>query len=806
MKAMPGLFIRSFFRSILKQKVFFIINLLGFTLGLCVSLLIFLYVDNELKYDKYHEDGDRIYRLCIRASIGDTKFRQAFSSARVLREMRERYPEIEDAVKTFRMNDITTRVGDRVYHEDLLVLADSSVFSVFTFPVVAGNPETALVHPNSVAISEKYAGKYFGNTDCLGEIIEIDVPNMGETAYTVTCVYENMPVNSHFHFDIVASLTTFPGLINNNEWSANNFITYLLLKEGVFRKGLEDKFIQYVYDSTGGKDEYEARAAQGDYWEFFLQPLGYIHLHSDINGEWETNGNIKSVYIFSVVALFLLVIACINFVNLSVAKSTLRAREVGIRKAAGSGRRQLVIQFLAESAVITFFALVLSFVIVKILLPYYNDWLDRDISLSLFGNAGAIIALLAGWLIISMLTGIYPALFLSSYDPVRVLKANTISETRGVGIRNILVIIQFAASVFLITGTIVITKEMKMLQDVDLGFDKSDVLLVHIPPSFSGKQQIMRDELMKYPVIENVTFSSGLPGKRFSNIGFTAEGVDKRFTLNLYSADHAYDDVLKLETTAGRFFSEDMPTDTTAVLLNETAVKVLGIEDPLGKHINDYSSPPVNYRIIGILKDFHYESKHREIRPLAIFFQGGPWGYRLSYMAIRFSQGNYEEGLKAANLVWDKHMPGIPFRYSYLGDDYDSLYRNERQTKQVFIMHSFLAILVACMGLFGLASFIAQQQKPEVAIRKVMGASAGQLVLLLNRKYTGWIAIAFAIACPLSYYFMSRWLDNFAYRISIGPLVFILAGAITLIVALVTVSGITSRTANTDPAIVLRSE
>ena len=802
---MFGIFIKSFLRNTLKNKGIFLINLLGFTLGLCVSLLIFLYIANELRYDKYHEKSERIYRLCVKASIGDTRFEQAFSSARVLREMRERFPEIEDAVKTISISDVTTKVDERYYYESLFVMADSSLFSVFTFPLINGNPNTVLVDPNSIALSETSARKYFGSTDCLGEVMEIDVPYLGELVYTVTGVFRDMPDHSHFHLDYVVSSTTFPDLLNNNGWSANNFITYLLLKDGTSYNELEEKFVDYVIDQFGGKEEYGAFIAQGNYWDFFLQPLESIHLHSDINGEWETNGNIKYIYIFSAIALFVLIIACINFVNLSIAKSSLRAREVGVRKVTGSSRKQLVLQFLGESTIITFVAMVFSLIIIKILLPYYNDWLERSISFNLFRDLNIIAAVLLGWLVISILTGSYPAFFLSSYDPVRVLKANTVSEHRGVGIRNVLVIIQFAASIFLIIGTIVITREMKLLQEGDLGFDKSNVLVIQTPPSFSDKQQTVRDDLEKYPAVQQISFASSLPGIRFSNIGFGAEGIDKNFTLNVFSADQNYDDVLKLEMSDGRFFSKERLTDSTAVLLNETAVKVIGIENPIGKYIHDHSTP-IRYTIIGVIKDYHYESKHREMRPMGIFFQGGPRGGTVRNMAIRFHPGTDTELLSAVNSVWDEHMPGIPLRHSYLREDYDLLYQNEQQTKQVFTLLSFLAILVACLGLFGLASFIAQQRRIEVAIRKVMGASFRQLVILLSRKYVRWLCIAFVIACPLAYYIMVQWLSNFAFKVTIGPLIFIVAGIITLILAMFTVSGITGRTANSNPALVLKNE
>ncbi|HKL67915.1 MAG TPA: ABC transporter permease [Bacteroidales bacterium] len=800
------IFLNTFLRNARKNKLLFVINLLGFTLGLSLSIIIFLYIANELNYDRYHERSDRIYRLCIRASIGDTRFEQAFSSSRVLREMRDRYPEIEDGVKTLSLSNITARVDESIFSEDLLVIADSSLFTIFSFPMISGDPGKALAEPNSVSISESTAQKYFGSSDCLGEVMELDVPYFGEIVCTITGVFRDMPGNSHFHLDVVVSSVTFPDLITNRGWAANNFITYLLLEEGASCRDLEKKFTQYVYENFGGEEAYKKRAAEGDYWEFFLQPLERIHLYSDVNGEWETNGNIRYIYIFSAVALFVLIIACINFINLSIAKSTLRAKEVGIKKATGSGRGKLIFQFIGESAILTFVSMLISVIAVKLLLPHVNDWLDRSMSFNIFSDPGIFTVMLCGWLVVSILTGLYPAFFLSSYSPLKVLKANTITEKRGAGLRNILVIVQFAASIFLIIGTIIITSEMSLLQKGDLGFDKSGVMVVKTPASFRGSQNAVIDEMERISSVKSVSCSSGLPGVGFSNVGFNAEGIDKTFTLNLQSVDHSFDDVMALKMSEGRFFSSGRAADSNAVVLNETAVEVIGLENPIGKYLTSGGTQNVKYEIIGIVSDYHYESKHMEIRPLGLFFQGGPMSRSLRFLSIRYEPGTSQQTLKYTENIWNEYMTGIPFSHFYLADNYNSLYHNEQQTKQVFILLSIVALFVACLGLFGLASFNAQQQKAEVAIRKVMGASINELLFLLSKRYVRWLLFAFIIACPAAYFVMSRWLDNFAYKVPIDPIVFIVAGLSMLLLALATVSGITRRTAGSNPASVLRNE
>jgi len=792
----------STFRNLRKNPVFSLINLLGFTLGIASFILIMLFIVSELSYDRYNEKADRIYRLCIRATIGETKINQTYSFSRIFGEMKERYPEIENGVKLIKGSDVYVRVGERNFTEPAVLFADSTVFDVFTIPLVSGSPATALNRPNTIVISEKTARRYFGDMDPLGRVIRIDLNGPGAHTYEVTGVFREIPVNTHLHFDLLASLVTFPEFLGSTEWTANNFITYFVLKPGASAKDLQAKFESYILE-TFGSEKYEAFKNKGNSWEFFLQPLTSIHLHSDLNGEFEPNGNIRYVYIFSVIAFFVLIIACINFMNLSTAKSTLRAREVGIKKTAGSSRGELIRQFLAESVILTFISLILAILLAKLVLPAYSQWLGRSLTLDLLSNYWIIPGLLLFGCTIGVLAGIYPAFFMSSYQPTRVLKTQVITETKGIGLRNLLVIFQFAASIFLIIGTLVIKSQLHYIQSRDVGFSKENILILRTPGDFAPLSRAFEDEVRQHPAVVGMTASTTLPGFSFSNRGFGAEGTDKWFTLNIIACDTGFGRAMELTVIEGRFFSPDFPTDSSGIVLNETAVRMLGLKDPIGTKMFDGSTPRRNYHVIGVVRDFNYESLHAMIRPMGLVNLNRATG---SYMSIRYEQGKTVEITRAVEQIWKKLLPGIPISYSYMEEDYRNLYRNEIQTSQVFTLLAGLAIIVAILGLLGLASFMVQRRVREIAIRKISGAGVGQIIRLLTWKFIRWVMISFMVACPVAWWVMERWLEHFAYRVSLNGWIFVLSGAIAIVLVIMTVGMITFRTAMANPAGSLKYE
>jgi putative ABC transport system permease protein len=794
----------TFFRNLRKNVFFSAVNILGFTLGIASVILILLFVFSELSYDRYNDKADRIYRLCIKAMIGNTRINQTFSSARNFREMQARYPEIENGVKFVNLTDGIIRAGERTFSEPTIMFSDSTVFDVFTLPFVLGNPKTALNRPNTVVLTETGARKYFGNENPLGKDVEMDI-YFGKVHFEVTGVIKDIPQNSHFHFDILGALVSFPEFINSDGWSNNNFISYFLLKPGTSAGDVETKFTNYVIESFGAKN-YEASIAAGNSWDFYLQPLKSIHLKSDLNGEFEPNGNIRYIYIFSILAFFVLLIACINFMNLSTAKSVRRAREVGIRKVVGSTKRQLIGQFLGESLIMAFTSLLLAVLTVALILPYFSDWLGRKLTFNLFTEPWMILSLALMTLVIGILAGLYPAFILTSFKPAKVLRAQSAGGNKGMGLRNILVIIQFGASIFLLTGTIAVNRQLHFVRNTDIGFNKNNLLIIRTPPSFSPVSAAFKQQMGMKSGVESISASTSLPGFGFINLGFRAEKIANSFTLNIISCDPDYMKTLGLSVADGRFLSHDYPTDSSGIVLNETAVRVLGLKDPLGSKMNTQGNPPVYFKVIGVVRDFNYESAHAEIRPIGLVFQNGSLRNSADYLTVRFKPGKGQKIKQAAEHTWEKLLPGMPFRYSYMEDDYNQLYRNEIQTGQVFSMLTILTMIVAVLGLLGLASYMAQQRTREIAVRKVFGARSGQIMSLLTWKFTRLVLISFILACPAAWWVMTGWLRNFVYRVPLTVWIFLLSGAVALLIAAITVNAVTYRAASANPAGSLKYE
>ncbi len=794
------------FRNIIKHKGFSAINIAGLAIGIACSILILVFVAHELSYDKYHEKVDRTYRIAVRAMIGDTKINQTYSSSETFRRLRADSPEIETGVKFLQLGRTPIRMGDETFFEERFFAVDATFFDVFTFPLIQGDPKIALKNPNSMVISKNTAIKYFGTTDAVGKILRADFTyGPGSVDFEITGVSENVLPNSHFHYDLLASSATFPSYINDTGWTSNNFITYVVLREGTTQQWFDEQLKAFTRKHMG-EERFDAWVAKGNFWEYFLQPLAKIHLTSDLNGEFEANGNETYVYIFSVLSVIVLLIACINFMNLSTAKSSLRAKEVGMRKVVGSGRSKLVLQFMSESILLSYIALVLGILMAGVLLPLSKNLIGRQIDIQYFNNLGIIPFLITLGLFVGIISGSYPAFFLSSFKPIAALKGNKASGKSGSWLRNGLVIVQFTISIFLIIGTLVVTQQLKFFQNKKLGFDKEQVLVISNPGSLGDKTIPFKEELRKQSGIINVSGSNTLPGQSFSNIGFGAEGVDEGFTLNLCICDYDFLDTLKIDLVQGRFFSKEFTTDSHAAVLNERAVELLGWEDPIGKRINNWSRNRGDFIVIGVIKDYHYESLHQEIRPQALFLSTGYYTRTESYISVRLNTANVSETISQIEDTWKTLAPQTPFQYSFLDKDYDNLYMNERQTRQLFSVFSFLAIFIACLGLFGLASFIADQKTKEIGIRKVLGASVVKLVKNLNKSFLKWVLIANLVAWPVAWFAMNRWLENFAYRIGLSWWMFVLAAVLAVVIALITVSFQTVKAALKNPIDSLRYE
>ena len=796
--------LKTAFRNIKKHKAFSAINIVGLAVGIACSILIWLFVSHERGYDRFHEKADRIYRLALRASLGDTKMNQTQTSSEVFRRLAAEFPEIEKGIKFFNPGKTPVILKDRTFYESRLYAVDAPFFEVFSFPLIDGNPQTVLAEPNSMILSKTTAEKYFGTTDVVGNTIRADFSNSsGSTIFHVTGISEDAPDNSHFHYDILVSSSTFPALINSKDWGGTNFITYLLLRPGTSKDWFDEKLKEFTRRNLGGQG-FDEWVAEGNYWGYYLQPITEIHLNSDLKGEFETNGNQTYVLIFSVISVIILLIACINFMNLSTAKSSLRAKEVGVRKVVGSGRRELIKQFLSESVLLSFISLALGLAAIEILLPAYRNFVGRQLSMPYLDNGAIIPSLLALGLVVGLISGSYPAFFLSSFQPISVFRGITGRSSGSSLLRNILVVFQFAIAIFLIAGTLVVFEQLKFFQNKKLGFEKEQVLVVRNPGALGNRVTSFKEVLHRDSHVTHVSGSNTLPSRSFSNMIFVSKDVANKFNLNLCVCDFDFLETLKLEIAEGRFFSREFSTDTKGVILNERAAKVLGWEEPIGKVI--WTPDVGKLSVIGIIKDYHYESLHQEIRPLALLLAAGSFQNEQNYISVRLSTENVFGTIRYIGNTWKTFAPGDPFEYSFLDQDYDNLYVHEKQIRSLFSVFSFLAIFISCLGLFGLASFVADLKTKEIGVRKVLGASVPNIVLHLTKGFTKGIVLANIIAWPLAYFAMNKWLQQFAYRIGIGIWIFVLSGILALGIAFLTVSYHTIKAATADPVDSLRYE
>lgn len=799
-------YIKIAFRNMRRHRMYSTINIAGLAIGIACSILIMLYVNYELSYDSYNKKADRTYRLAVSALVGNTKINQTYSSAITFTKLLQDFPEIETGLKIFTMGRVPVHIGDRIFYESDGLAVDSTFYDVFSIKLLSGNPRKVLVEPKSVVLAKSTALKYFNSTDVTGRMITLDLPyGMGKETFRISGVSEDMPANSHFHYNYLLSLTSFPELINATGWSQNNFISYVVLKKGTSSSVFDQKLKDFTRKYLGGK-KYDDWVAKGNFWIYYLQPLKDIHLTSDLNGEFEPGGNKTSVYIFSVVSIIILLIACINFMNLSTARSSLRAKEVGLRKVVGAGRKKLVTQLLMESVVTSYIALIVALIFVEIILPYYRSLVGIDISFSYFNNPGEIITLLLLGLVVGLVAGFYPAFVLSSFQPVKILKNEAIQKSGKFNFRNVLVIFQFAVSIILIVGTIIIYQQLQYLQNKDLGFDKEQVLVVNNPGSLGDRIKTFKESLKNYNNILDVSGSTSLPGENFSNIGFGAEGIDNNFTLNILSCDYDFASTLKLKMTAGRFFSPEFRSDSAAIIINQAAARLLGWKDPLGRKMNNWGKQRGDFHVIGVVKDYNYESLHQLVRPMALFLNGGYYRSTQKFISIRFKTGEIGKTIKYVNSRWNEFAPGAPFDYSFLDKDYDNLYKNEKQAMTLFTVFSGLAIFIACLGLFGLVAFTTERRAKEIGIRKILGASISGILIMLIKDFTRWVLIANIIAIPAAYYLMNNWLKDFAYRIDIGAGVFVLAGVMAFVIALSTVGFQALKAATSNPAKSLRYE
>ena len=788
-------FLKTSVRYFIRNKGFSIINILGLSIGITVSIIGFLYVLNELSYDRFHSNADRIYRFSVDAIVGNTVIKQLGTPAVMARALYNDIPEIEKVTRITGTSGQTCSYGNKTFIEDRIFITDSTFFGMFTFQVIRGEQGILLNKPNTMVITATTAKKYFGHEDPIGKIISLD----DTTHFKVIAVVEDVPENSHFYFDMALSLISFNGWYNDPEWFNNNYTTYIMLHKNVDWKRVQQKLPAFTNKNLFNGRYNEVRRGNNR-WEFYLQPLTSIHLTSELPGE--SNGKKEYVYIFLIISVFILLIACINFINLATAKSVGRSREVGMRKVVGSTRPKLIRQFLTESILTSYISLYLALIFVQIILMFLPDFMGKKLHMPYFDNPFTIPLLLLLGLVIGIIAGIYPSFVLSSFKPIDVLKQQLLKGKSKSWSRNLLVVFQFTISIVLIIGTTVIYRQLNVLQNENLGFDKEQIIVIRNPGVLQKNLQPFLTSIKQYPFLKSVSAVRNLPGIGYNNWGFQARGKDAAFSLNMFYCDEGMSEVLKFEMVKGRFFSKEFATDSNAIILNEAAVKIIGWQDPIGKEVTKYDNR--FYPVIGVVKDIFYESKLQKVQPMGIMHishAGGP-----SHIILRVHPGDYSEMISKLEKTWNGFSPNIPFGYSFYDDDYDQLYKNEMQIQKLLLAFSFLAILIACLGLFGLASFMAQQKTKEIGIRKTVGATSFNIAIFLSRQFIRWVIIANLIAWPLAWYFLNEWLNNFAYRCNLRAWDFFIAALVSLFIALLTVSYQTYKASVANPIDAIKME
>ncbi len=794
-------------RNLLAQKGYTLINLFGLAVGIASALMIILYVIDEFSYDRFHPDANNIYRVCLDAKLQDTEMLAPISNNAIGPVSYDQYPDILNYTRIFSFaGDPDIRYGDKTFIEKSLIYADSTFFQLFKgFRLISGDPGNILNEPNQLVMTQSTAERYFGSEDPVGKSVR---KWSGNQEWQVVGIAEDPPPNSHIKFDIVCSFVSMQWA-QAPAWVSNNNYTYILLQEGTDPKDIDSRF-EYLVTTHAGPVFEEIMGASmeelehlGNRYNYFTQPLTDIHLRSDMPFEMEIGGNITMVYVLMLIALFIIIIAAINFMNLATARSARRAKEVGVRKIAGSTRSRLAGQFLTESVLLSALALLIAIVIIIIAMPAFNNIAGKQIALSTLPVTVTIAVLLATILFVGFAAGSYPAFFLANIDPMVIFKGKSLSGMKSSLLRGILVTLQFVITIGLLIATFVVYSQISFIRDKDLGYNPKNTLVIdrtYIMPS--AQHQSFADELRNLPGIEAVARSNSLPATIIGNTIMRKEGAppDDMQTYNFFHASYDLDKALDLRLVEGRYFDRNYASDSSAIVINQAAAHGFGFDgSPLGQkvfvNLNDERT------VVGVVEDFHYESLHQRISPLVIVF-----GQNNMYLTIRFDDRNPGEIIRTVEEKWNEFVPDQVFDYFFLEDSVADQYGNERRAGILFSGFSLLAIVIASLGLLGLSSYSAEQRTREIGIRKVFGATEGIVVWLLLKEINRLFIIATLVSWPIAWYLMTNWLDNFAFRINLSPLVFVTASAFSYIIAVLMVSYQAFRAAGANPAVTLKYE
>jgi putative ABC transport system permease protein len=798
-------------RNILKYKSHSFINVIGLAVGMVCIIFIVLWIQDELSYDTYHRNAKRIYR--VGTQFGPTiDSRGAYTAPPMAAELKNDFPEIEHIARLcFWYPNTLVQYKEKRFFEKRIIWADSSIFNVFTMPFIQGNPRTALTKPGTVVITESMAQKYFDNDDPIGKSIMFDT---AQNIYLITGVIEDCPRNSHFQYDFIASMLSHSECFSDS-WMGHCYMTYLLLQEGYPPSQLEAKFPDFIIRHYGplflqdkGIRYEDYLKKEQNYYGYWLQPLLDIYLNANIKDGLPNKGDRTYIYIFSIIACLILVLACANFINLSTARFSTRYKEIGIRKVIGSNRSQVFKQYLFESIILSTISFMIAILVAEIVLPVFNNFTNKQLEIDLFKDFYTLITFGGLAILVGTIAGWYPALYLSSFNPARILQGKSGKESKGGWLRSGLVVFQFSISIIILISTFIIYYQMKFVTNKNLGFNKEQVLVISRGNALQKHMEVFKHELLANPNILCVSNTTSLPGRHFNPNDHRLEGSPEteNYTLYTMSGDYDFAKLLDLEIMAGRYFSSEVASDKNAVVINEAAVKKLGLTNPIGKRFHkEFGGAKKGefVTIIGVIKDIHFQSLYYPIMPMIIrnLVDNGGW-----LVSVKIRPENINKTINVVENTWKKFTGDQPFEYSFLDDDINNLYQKEQKTGQIFLTFAMLAISIACLGLFGLASFTSERRTKEIGIRKALGATITNILMLLTNKFVKWVAIANILAWPIAYYAMNKWLQNFAYRIDMSWWMFVLAGAIALTIALLTVSWQAIRAATANPVESLRYE
>lgn len=785
-------------RNIIKERIYSAINILGLTIGITCSMFLLLYILDELSYDRYHTKADKIYRIVSNIKEPDNAFTWAVAQIPMADELRDNYPEVENAVRFFPTGRNLYKNGDQQFYEEEFYLADSTVFDMFDYEFISGDKNTALDNPFSIVLTESIAKKYFGNQDAMGQSLQ----NQDNEEYKVTGIIKDVPQNSHFRFDALQSRNSIPDY--QGSWGGFGVYTYIELPRGYDLSKLYTSLdsivsqkVDPIFKDVGISVKYE------------LQPITDIHLHSKIQDEAESGGDISYIYIFGAIACFMIIIASINYMNLATARSTNRSKEVGVRKVMGAQKPQLITQFITESVLIAMISLLVSMALIYLLLPAFNSLANKSMPFSYVLQTPVMLTLIGIVIFVGIIGGSYPAFYLSSFNPVSVLKGKGASKGGSVLFRKTLVVAQFSISIFMLISTMIVFDQLDFIRNKDLGFVKERVIKISLSErELRQREGVLVEKLKQSPLVESVGMANAAPGEGIGKILIKVEDSDGKMVdrgVDLYSAGFDFVPTMGMEIVQGRNFSRDVPSDTTyAVLVNEAMVKRMNWADPIGRKFQfGGRNGPIDKKVIGVVKDYNQNSLYDAIEPLMIVLNDN-----LRNVFVRTREGDVRESLASLESIWNEVNPNFPFEYNFLDQDFDSQYKADEKRSKIFTAFSGLTLAIACLGLLGLAAFTTEQRTNEIGVRKVIGASVPSLVVLVTKEFFILVAISMVIAFPVAWYFTDGWLQNFAYRIELTGQwpTFITSAILAFLITMATVGFHVIRAAVANPVNSLRDE